>query len=107
MVDVSPEPGPVVVLISAGAEWRVVREHFPEAQSATTPYGEWCAIELPVAGRSEPVAFAHGGWGKIAAAASTQYAVDRWRPRLLINLGTCGGFAGHVARGEVVLAERT
>ena len=51
--------------------------------------------------------FLHGGWGKIAAAASTQYAIDRWRPRLLVNLGTCGGFAGHIQRGAILLVERT
>jgi adenosylhomocysteine nucleosidase len=49
----------------------------------------------------------HGGWGKIAAAASAQYAIDRWQPDLLVNLGTCGGFAGLVEPGEVILAKRT
>jgi len=51
--------------------------------------------------------FLHGGWGKIAAAASAQYAIDRWHPALLVNLGTCGGFAGRVEVGDVVLVERT
>jgi adenosylhomocysteine nucleosidase len=51
--------------------------------------------------------FLHGGWGKIAAAASAQYAIDRWQPGLLVNLGTCGGFAGQVDRGEIILAEKT
>ena len=49
----------------------------------------------------------HGGWGKIAAGASTQYAVDRWQPKMLVNLGTCGGFEGEVKRGEILLVERT
>src|SRR3989442_1017337 len=47
------------------------------------------------------------GWGKIAAAASTQYVIDRWSPALLINLGTCGGFEGEIARGTILLVERT
>ena len=51
--------------------------------------------------------FFHGGWGKIDAAAGTQYAIDRWRPALLINLGTCGGFAGDIAAGEVLLVDFT
>ena len=51
--------------------------------------------------------FFHGGWGKIAAAGSTQYAIDRWQPGLLVNLGTCGGFAGQVHQGEILLVERT
>ena len=48
-----------------------------------------------------------GGWGKIAAAASTQYAIARWQPQLIVNLGTCGGFAGSVQRGTVLLIEET
>jgi adenosylhomocysteine nucleosidase len=52
------------------------------------------------------VIFMHGGWGKIAAAAA-QHALDRWAPRVLVNLGTCRGFAGHVERGEIILARRT
>jgi len=49
----------------------------------------------------------HGGWGKVAAAGSTQYAIDRWQPKRIINLGTCGGFSGRVQRGDVILAEKT
>ena len=53
------------------------------------------------------VSFLHGGWGKVAAAASTQYAIDRWHPQRIINLGTCGGFAGQIERGAIILAEKT
>jgi adenosylhomocysteine nucleosidase len=69
--------------------------------------GEWFVVDLEVDQRTEPVLFFHGGWGKIAAAASTQYVIDRWFPTLLINLGTCGGFEGEIDRGTIVLAERT
>jgi len=65
--------------------------------------GEWFVREVS----GKPVLFFHGGWGKIAAAASTQYVIDRWRPELLVNLGTCGGFAGKAQVGEVVLAAKT
>lgn len=54
-----------------------------------------------------PVVFIHGGWGKISAAASTQYAIDNWRPSLLVNLGTCGGFEGAIERGTILLVEKT
>lgn len=93
---------PVTVLISADAEWEAVRHLYPQAACTPTPFGDAFDAELPC-GR---LRFFHGGWGKIAAAASTQYAIDRWRPALLINLGTCGGFAGQIAVGEVVLVER-
>ena len=97
-----------VVLISANAEWRPVRAHFPDAPPVATPYGEALNVTLPAAGgRPSAVVLFHGGWGKIDAAASTQYAIDRWRPSLLLNLGTCGGFAGDVAAGTLLLADFT
>lgn len=96
-----------VVVISANAEWQVVRESFPDADLRPSPFGQWFVVDLDVGGDTEPVLFFHGGWGKIAAAASTQYAIDRWAPELLINLGTCGGFEGEVERGTVILVERT
>ncbi len=97
----------VIVLISANIEWRVVKNNFPRAELCSSPYGEWFVADLVVMGASRPVLFFHGGWGKIAAAASTQYVIDRWSPALLVNLGTCGGFEGEIERGAVVLAERT
>lgn len=33
--------------------------------------------------------------------------IDAFAPELLVNLGTCGGLTGHVARGEVLLADET
>ena len=96
-----------VVLISADAEWRTILPLFPDASFQPSPYGEWFETTLEIAGHAESVLFFHGGWGKIAAAASTQYAIDRWSPELLINLTTCGGFAGEIEVGEVILVERT
>lgn len=101
----SPSPK-VVVLVSADVEWRVVRRIYPGVEPRPSPLGQWFVVDLPVDGRTEPVVFFHGGWGKIAAAASTQYVIDRWHPDLLINLGTCGGFEGEIEKGTVLLVER-
>jgi len=108
----APAPGTaaehnVVVVISANAEWRPVRGLWPDVEVESSPFGEWFPAEIAVGQTSESVIFFHGGWGKVAAAASTQYVIDRWSPRLLINLGTCGGFAGDVKTGETLLVERT
>jgi len=101
-----PEPK-IVVLISAGTEWRAVRALLPQVGPQSSPLGEWFVTDLDLGERREPVVFFHGGWGKIAAAASAQYVIDRWSPVLLVNLGTCGGFEGEIERGAIVLAERT
>jgi len=97
----------VVVISSADSEWRAVRAAYAQIPAQRSPLGEWFVAEVAVHGRPEPVVFFHGGWGKIAAAASAQYVVSRWQPELLVNLATCGGFAGCIERGTVVLAERT
>jgi adenosylhomocysteine nucleosidase len=68
-----------------------------------TPWGE--TFERDIAG--ERVVLFHGGWGKVAAAGSAQYAIDRWHPRYVVNLGTAGGFAGAIERHAVVLVDRT
>ncbi len=92
-----------VVLISAGAEWRAVRQYYAAQTMQVTPFGECFKTDLS----KNPVWFVQGGWGKVSAAASTQYAIDRWQPDLLVNLGTCGGFQGKIERDEVLLVERT
>jgi adenosylhomocysteine nucleosidase len=97
----------VILLISADTEWRAVRELLPEEEIRQTPYGECFRHDLTPGKREIKIMVMHGGWGKIAAAASTQFAIDRWRPELLVNLGTCGGFEGKIKRGETLLVEKT
>ena len=92
-----------VVIVSANAEWRVVKERYPKAAYRKSPYGEYFLENI--AGRR--VAFVHGGWGKISAAASAQWAISRFKPRLIFNLGTCGGFEGAIARRQIILADKT
>jgi adenosylhomocysteine nucleosidase len=96
-----------IVIISANIEWHAIHTLLTDIQPQNSPLGEWFVVNLAIAGRSEPVIFFHGGWGKIAAAASTQYVIDRWSPSLLVNLGTCGGFEGEIRPGTIILAERT
>jgi adenosylhomocysteine nucleosidase len=96
-------PPKAVVIVSANTEWKVVKQIYPDARYEPTPWGE--SFEREVAG--ERVVYLHGGWGKVAAAGSAQYAIDRWHPRYVINLGTCGGFAGAIDKHAVVLADRT
>jgi adenosylhomocysteine nucleosidase len=93
----------VVALISASAEWKIVLAQLPGEPQHATPFGDWFVHRLG----GEDVVFFHGGYGKVAAAGSTQYAIDRWHPALLVNLGTCGGFSGERVVGDTVLASET
>jgi adenosylhomocysteine nucleosidase len=88
-----------IVLISANSEWRAVKEILAPPQVQSTPPGETFTIR--------PWTFFHGGWGKISAAATTQYVIDHFQPDLLVNLGTCGGFEGRIERGTVILVTKT
>jgi adenosylhomocysteine nucleosidase len=97
----------IVVVISASTEWQVIRDIFTDAEPQPSPFGHWFVVDLDVGERTESVLFFHGGWGKVAAAASTQYVIDRWSPDLLVNLGTCGGFEGEIEKGTIILVERT
>jgi adenosylhomocysteine nucleosidase len=92
----------VVILVSADAEWQAIRRLFPDVTMSASPFGEWFVQDT-----SRRIIFFQGGWGKISAAASTQYVIDRWKPALIVNLGTCGGFEGLVERGTIVLVEST
>ncbi len=103
----TPPKTSIVVLVSANTEWQVVRNYYADNEAHPSPLGEWFVVETLVAEQRVAVLFFHGGWGKIAAAASTQYVIDHCEPDLLVNLGTCGGFAGEIEKGTIILAERT
>ena len=94
------------MVVSADAEWSAVRLLFPTIEASATPLGEWFAARVREGSSINPVRFFHGGWGEIAAALA-EYAIGRWEPDPLVNLGTCGGFAGLIETGEIVLATRT
>jgi adenosylhomocysteine nucleosidase len=95
---------PIVVLISASQEWQAVLGYYHPENLEPTPYGDCFHLILS---SGDELIFLHGGWGKIKAAGSTQYTISKWNPKLIINMGTCGGFAGQVELNEVILADKT
>lgn len=96
----SAEHPRTVVIVSADAEWREVHKLFPTAKYQKQPYGEYFRY-------NRATLVVQGGWGKISAAASTQYIVDRWNPSNIFNLGTCGGIAGRIDRYRILAATKT
>ena len=92
-------PLKTIILISANSEWRATRELLSVREVESTPMGQWF--------EHGGMRYFHGGWGKISAAATAQYAIDHFQPDLMVNLGTCGGFASIIEPGEVILVERT
>ncbi len=97
-----------VVLISADAEWRSLLNYFPDRRVNNSPYGNWFYHQYNnIRELKKPVVFINGGWGKVASAGATQFAISRWHPRLIINIGTCGGIKGEINLGEIILVEKT
>jgi adenosylhomocysteine nucleosidase len=97
-----------VILISANAEWKVVTARFPKVTMRQSPWGAFFEQHnVEVHGQARTIIFLHGGWGKVAAAGSAQWAIDQWHPSYMLNLGTCGGFAGAVEKHAILLVERT
>lgn len=97
----------IIVIISANIEWQAVRQLASDVRSEISPFGEFFRKSIKSGNQEHDLILFHGGWGKISAAASCQYAIDRWKPKLLVNLGTCGGFKGEIEPGVIVLVERT
>lgn len=91
-----------VVIVSAEGEWRAIPKIYPDAEYMEHPYGQYTELEM----NGEKVILMHGGWAKVQSAASTQYAIDRWKPELIVNIGTCGGFRGHIERDQIVMPDK-
>ena len=94
----------ILVIISASTEWQFVKNHLNPAGLKNAPLGEWFTSSI----QQKEFIFFHGGWGKISAAASAQYAISTWNPQIVVNLGTCGGFSGtSIRKGDLILADST
>ena len=91
------------VIISAQSEWDGLTPLFPAAQLEHYPYGHCFETTL----NHFPLKFFQAGWGKTASAGALQYVLDHYSPDLTVNLGTCGGLAGVVNQGDVILVEGT
>ncbi|MBN2385317.1 5'-methylthioadenosine/S-adenosylhomocysteine nucleosidase [bacterium] len=99
--------GSVVIIISADIEWQAVCSLLKVVHLDEYPFGQWFWYETGSDKTLAQYRCVRGGWGKISAAASTQYVIDIWKPEVILNLGTCGGFAGKVEPGRIILVERT
>jgi len=101
------QPPKVAVIISANSEWKVVKSLFPDEEYHSSAWGEYFEKTITTPRGKIPVVLFHEGWGKVAAAGATQWAIDKWNPELFINLGTCGGFEGSVGRYDILLINKT
>lgn len=63
---------------------------------------------IEISGVNRRLVLAHPAqMGPIAAAHATESLLRKFRPRVLLMTGICGGFSDHVKVGDVVIADRT
>ena len=98
----------IVVAVSALAEWNTAKAALKPARIENTPLGETFvqAMRLPD-GRTVKLRWFHSGQGKTASAASAQYIISTYRPTILLNAGTCGGFEGRTRPGDLIIGTKT
>ena len=51
--------------------------------------------------------FFHSGDTKTKSAAACQFAIDRWHPDGIVNLGTCGGVRKKIKKLDIIMARKT
>jgi len=67
------------------------------------PFGQY--FEQPFNGHEG--IFYQSGDTKTRSAAACQFAIDRWQPDRIINLGTCGGVGKEIGKLDLIMAEKT
>jgi 1,2-diacylglycerol 3-beta-galactosyltransferase len=92
-----------IVAISSSTEWEITKNFIVPDSIEQTPYGEAFTKRI----RSDNIIFFQSGWGKVSASSSTQYAINRWNPMVIFNIGTCGGFDGETKKGDIILVKDT
>lgn len=107
MADGSARSIKYAVIISANTEWKSVKNRYPDETYQNSPWGEYFFTDFLNGKQKVKVLFFHEGWGKIAAAGATQYVIDKFKPGVIINIGTCGGFENEAERFEIILADKT
>ena len=94
----------ICIQICAEEEWKSTKSILKIKRSGLRqqPFGEYF---VRGSGRDEWVFF-HSGATKTRAAGACQYAIDRWKPNVIVNLGTCGAVAKDIKLLDIILANK-
>lgn len=88
-----------IILINAKSEWKAIKLFFSGVGIQNSPFGEYFI--------NDRCLYFYTACGKSNAAAATQYIIDHWEPKYIINIGTCGGFLSQTEVGNVILVTET
>ncbi|MCK5072393.1 MAG: 5'-methylthioadenosine/S-adenosylhomocysteine nucleosidase [Bacteriovoracaceae bacterium] len=93
------------IQICSGQEWRSIKKITAVDQNdvSSDSLGEFFEHKI---GNNNYIFF-HSGPTKTRAAAACQHAIDKWKPSLIINIGTCGGVSLNLEILDIILADKT
>lgn len=87
--------GPVAVIAALEQEAHAVVQHLPRSATIGPKISAW---------EGDGMVVAVSGIGKVAAAMSSQFVCDVFKPRCLVSIGVAGSLQGENARGQVIVA---
>lgn len=93
----------IIIQITSKVEWQATKSLLNPIEINMYPYGEYFKTVIY---KFECI-FYFGGPTKTLSSGACQYAIDRWSPKILFVLGTCGGVAEDLQPFDVILAKRT
>jgi len=94
----------ILVLICSNREWRTAKEYFDiNKEINTSPFGEYFHKEY----NGQECVFLQTGISRTKAAAACQHGIDKWNPKIVFNIGTCGGVSSKVKVLDIIIANKT
>jgi nucleoside phosphorylase len=92
----------VCVQVCSKREWTELKSILSINQDLinSTPFGEYTLKSIV----GEECIFYHSGATKTKSSGVWQYAIDKWKPKFLFVLGTCGGVLKTLKPLDIVIA---
>lgn len=95
----------VCIQICSKREWISLKELLKDIELQTNmyPFGEFLRLKL----YDRECIFYYSGATKTKASAACQFAIDKWKPQIIVVLGTCGGVNEDLNVLDVIIANKT
>lgn len=95
----------VCIQVCSKREWSSLRELLKDIdyQINKYPFGEFIRLNF----YDRDCIFYHSGATKTKSSAACQFAIDNWKPKMIIVLGTCGGVDKKLNVLDVIIANKT
>jgi len=95
----------VCIQICSKQEWKAFKNilSIEAGELIAFPYGEYAERRI----NNVNCIFFNSGATVTKASGAAQYAIDNWKPPILIVLGTCGGIGADLVVSDVVIANKT